>query len=178
MEGIFAHSAIVSFESVSNTLSPDFLQNEICMKYNRVTNSLKNGFHYIHSYIQTFIYTYMLGRKTLAKYTIRTHILDLSIIMLCSIIITWSLLFPAPGCGIAIVTWMRTYRDLLGVRSLLKVLPVGSNHHNLVCHMMAFADMGLRSSGHVIPGATPRLVCSLIHCGKSRAFCCRGVSKC
>lgn len=46
--------------------------------------------------------------------------------------------FPAPGCGIAIGSWMRTYRDLLGVRSLWKVLPRWSNHHNLVCHRMAF----------------------------------------
>ena len=66
-------------------------------------------------------------------------------------------LFPAPGCGIAIGSWMRTYRDLLGVRSLWKLLPRWSNHHNLVCHRMAFADMGLRSSGRVSPGAAPRL---------------------
>ncbi len=34
------------------------------------------------------------------------------------------LLFPAPWCGIALVTWVRTYRDSVGVRSSLKVVPV------------------------------------------------------
>ena len=57
----------------------------------------------------------------------------------------------------AIVTWMRTYRDLLKVRNLLQVLPVGSNHHNVVCHRMAFADMDIRSSALVILGAAPGL---------------------
>ena len=37
------------------------------------------------------------------------------------------------------------------------MLPVGSTHHNVVCHRMAFADLGLRSSGLGIPGAAPDL---------------------
>ena len=57
----------------------------------------------------------------------------------------------------AIGSWMRTYRDLLGVRSFPLVLPVGSNHHNVVCHRIAFADMGIRSPGLVTIGAAPRL---------------------
>ena len=65
--------------------------------------------------------------------------------------------FPAPGCGIAIGSWMHTYRDLLGVRSLWHLLAVGSDHHNIVCHRMAFADLGLRSWALVVPGAAPRL---------------------
>ena len=52
----------------------------------------------------------------------------------------------------AIESWMHTYRDYLGVRSLFEVLAVWSNHHQSVCHRMAFADMGLRpSAGGIFP---------------------------
>ena len=36
-------------------------------------------------------------------------------------------------------------------------MPVGSNHHNVVYHSMAFADMGIRSSALVALGAAPDL---------------------
>ena len=58
--------------------------------------------------------------------------------------------FPAPlECGIAIVTWVCACRGWLGVRSLLFVLPVGSNHHHVACPGMAFANMVLRSPASV-----------------------------
>ncbi len=60
-------------------------------------------------------------------------------------------LFPAPWCGIAIVTWVRTYRDSVGARSCWNTLPVESNHHRDVCHRVPCLDMGLISSAKRIP---------------------------
>ena len=60
------------------------------------------------------------------------------------------LFFPAPlECGIAIVTWVCACRGWLGVRSLLYLLPVVSNHHHVACPGMAFANMVLRSPASV-----------------------------